>query len=183
MILVKGTWGKTVWIVFTKELKFKCHLLWCCDRWLTVSADHIVILILLLALAVKFVFFEVKDDLTSMHRPGSYARIHSSKLLSSDFFIAILCNFNNLCWILWLSGWHFCLYSGRSWVQILVWKLAIKTGPMWFLWVPPSVCWDSRWTKSVTATFQIFSYLCTNYHTICPDLVLSYWPLHWRNQA
>jgi len=60
------------------------------------SADHIVILILLLALAVKFVFFEVKDDLTKMRRPGSFARTHSSKLLPSDFFIAVLCNFNNL---------------------------------------------------------------------------------------
>ena len=60
------------------------------------SADHIVILILLLALAVKFVFFEVKDDLTSMNRPGNYARSHSSKLLSPDIFIAVLCNFNTL---------------------------------------------------------------------------------------
>ncbi|XP_047000069.1 3-hydroxy-3-methylglutaryl-coenzyme A reductase [Schistocerca americana] len=32
-------------------------------RWLTVSADHIVILILLLALAVKFVFFESEEDI------------------------------------------------------------------------------------------------------------------------
>jgi hypothetical protein len=50
------------------------------------SADHIVILILLLALAVKFVFFEVKDGLTSMHQPSSYARTHSSKLISPDLF-------------------------------------------------------------------------------------------------
>lgn len=32
-------------------------------RWLTVSADHIVILILLLALTVKFIFFEDKEEL------------------------------------------------------------------------------------------------------------------------
>lgn len=49
-------------------------------KWLTMSADHIVILILLLALAVKFVFFEVKDGLTSMHQPSSYARTHSRML-------------------------------------------------------------------------------------------------------
>ncbi|KAL3290142.1 hypothetical protein HHI36_023506 [Cryptolaemus montrouzieri] len=33
-------------------------------RWMTLSADHIVILILLLALVVKFVFFENKHELT-----------------------------------------------------------------------------------------------------------------------
>jgi hypothetical protein len=43
-----------------------------------VSADHIVILILLLALAVKFVFFEVKDELTKC-RPGECAGTHKSK--------------------------------------------------------------------------------------------------------
>nr|AFT62250.1 3-hydroxy-3-methylglutaryl coenzyme A reductase [Epicauta mannerheimi] len=32
-------------------------------KWVTVSADHIVILILLLALVVKFIFFENKEDL------------------------------------------------------------------------------------------------------------------------
>lgn len=32
-------------------------------RWLTVSADQVVILILLLALAVKYVFFEERDEL------------------------------------------------------------------------------------------------------------------------
>ena len=35
-------------------------LLYC--RWLTVSADQIVVLILLLALAVKFVLFENRED-------------------------------------------------------------------------------------------------------------------------
>ncbi|GFG35211.1 hypothetical protein Cfor_01315 [Coptotermes formosanus] len=57
-------------------------------KWLTVSADHIVILILLLALAVKFVFFEVKDGLTSMHRPGSYARTHS-RLLGVEGWVEV----------------------------------------------------------------------------------------------
>lgn len=33
-------------------------------RWLTLSADHIVILILLLALTVKFIVFEGKDEIT-----------------------------------------------------------------------------------------------------------------------
>ncbi|XP_054279080.1 3-hydroxy-3-methylglutaryl-coenzyme A reductase-like, partial [Macrosteles quadrilineatus] len=33
-------------------------------RWITGSADHIVILILLLALTVKFIFFEDKEELT-----------------------------------------------------------------------------------------------------------------------
>ncbi|CAH1158637.1 unnamed protein product [Phyllotreta striolata] len=33
-------------------------------KWLTLSADHIVILILLLALVIKFIFFENKEDLT-----------------------------------------------------------------------------------------------------------------------
>lgn len=110
------------------------------------SADHIVILILLLALTVKFVFFEVKDDLTSMHRPGSYARTHSSKLISPELFRAILHNFNTLHGILWLCGWHFCLYSGRSRVQIPVWRLAIKRG----LLVPPNVCWDRSSNEAVT---------------------------------
>ncbi|XP_021930666.1 3-hydroxy-3-methylglutaryl-coenzyme A reductase isoform X2 [Zootermopsis nevadensis] len=44
-------------------------------KWLTVNADHIVILILLLALAVKFVFFEVKDELTKC-RPSEYTGAH-----------------------------------------------------------------------------------------------------------
>lgn len=35
----------------------------CFTRWMTVSADHIVILILLLALTVKFIFFEDKAQL------------------------------------------------------------------------------------------------------------------------
>lgn len=34
-----------------------------CFRWTTVSADHIVVLILLLALAVKFVLFEEREEL------------------------------------------------------------------------------------------------------------------------
>ncbi|KAJ4434412.1 3-hydroxy-3-methylglutaryl-coenzyme A reductase, partial [Periplaneta americana] len=51
-------------------------------KWLTVSADHIVILILLLALAVKFVFFEVKDELASKYRPGDYVGNYS-RLLGS----------------------------------------------------------------------------------------------------
>lgn len=57
-------------------------------KWLTVSADHIVILILLLALAVKFVFFEMKDDLTSIHRPGSYARTHS-RMLATEGWVEV----------------------------------------------------------------------------------------------
>ncbi|RZC35616.1 3-hydroxy-3-methylglutaryl-coenzyme A reductase [Asbolus verrucosus] len=37
-------------------------------KWVTVSADHIVILILLLALVVKFVFFENKEELAEQLR-------------------------------------------------------------------------------------------------------------------
>ncbi|XP_012268013.2 3-hydroxy-3-methylglutaryl-coenzyme A reductase [Athalia rosae] len=37
-------------------------------KWLSVSADHIVILILLLALAIKFIFFEDKGELTEQLR-------------------------------------------------------------------------------------------------------------------
>ncbi|XP_049826676.1 3-hydroxy-3-methylglutaryl-coenzyme A reductase isoform X2 [Aethina tumida] len=37
-------------------------------RWVTLSADHIVILILLLALVVKFIFFENKEDLVDQLR-------------------------------------------------------------------------------------------------------------------
>lgn len=37
-------------------------------RWMTVSADHIVILILLLALTVKFIFFEDKAQLAEQLR-------------------------------------------------------------------------------------------------------------------
>jgi hypothetical protein len=50
-----------------------------------VSTDHIVILILGLALAVKFVFF----DLTNKYRPGDSAGTHTSKLVSSDVFIYV----------------------------------------------------------------------------------------------
>lgn len=50
------------------------------------SADHIVVLILLLALAVKFVFFEVKDDGLTKCQPGKYAGTYKSKfqLLSAS---------------------------------------------------------------------------------------------------
>ncbi|KAJ3639685.1 hypothetical protein Zmor_003029 [Zophobas morio] len=41
-------------------------------KWVTVSADHIVILILLLALVVKFVFFENKEDLAEQLRAHVY---------------------------------------------------------------------------------------------------------------
>nr|BAM45097.1 3-hydroxy-3-methylglutaryl coenzyme A reductase [Nasutitermes takasagoensis] len=57
-------------------------------KWLTMSADHIVILILLLALAVKFVFFEVKDDLTKMRWPGSFARTHS-RVLAAEGWVEV----------------------------------------------------------------------------------------------
>ncbi|KAJ9589270.1 hypothetical protein L9F63_017515 [Diploptera punctata] len=46
-------------------------------RWLTVSADHIVILILLLALAVKFVFFEVKDELNTTRGMDGWVEVSS----------------------------------------------------------------------------------------------------------
>jgi hypothetical protein len=42
-----------------------------------VSADHIVILIIVLALAVKFVFF----DLSNKYQPGDSAGTHTSKLV------------------------------------------------------------------------------------------------------
>lgn len=40
----------------------------CFARWVTLSADHIVILILLLALVVKFIFFENKEELQQQLR-------------------------------------------------------------------------------------------------------------------
>nr|P54960.1 RecName: Full=3-hydroxy-3-methylglutaryl-coenzyme A reductase; Short=HMG-CoA reductase [Blattella germanica]CAA49628.1 hydroxymethylglutaryl-CoA reductase (NADPH) [Blattella germanica] len=46
-------------------------------RWLTVSADHIVILILLLALAVKFVFFETRDELTTTRGMDGWVEVSS----------------------------------------------------------------------------------------------------------
>ncbi|PNF35485.1 3-hydroxy-3-methylglutaryl-coenzyme A reductase [Cryptotermes secundus] len=45
-------------------------------KWLTVSADHIVILILVLALVVKFVFF----DLTNKFQPGDRADTYTRML-------------------------------------------------------------------------------------------------------
>lgn len=45
--------------IYFTSLLFKHRI----SRWITVSADHIVILILLLALVVKFVFFENKKEL------------------------------------------------------------------------------------------------------------------------
>jgi hypothetical protein len=48
-----------------------------------VSADHIVILILVLALTVKFVFF----DLTNKYQPGDSADTYTSKLVSLALFI------------------------------------------------------------------------------------------------
>lgn len=38
------------------------------SRWVTLSADHIVILILLLALVVKFIFFENKEEIQQQLR-------------------------------------------------------------------------------------------------------------------
>jgi hypothetical protein len=55
-----------------------------------VSADHIVILILLLALAVKFVFFEVKNELTNKYWPGEYAGTHASKLVGHHHYPVII---------------------------------------------------------------------------------------------
>jgi hypothetical protein len=62
-------------------IRTECAGVLCCShcRWLTVSADHIVILILLLALAIKFVFFEVKDELTSKYRHDEQAANHNSE--------------------------------------------------------------------------------------------------------
>lgn len=45
---------------------------------MTLSADHIVILILLLALAVKFIFFENKEELAEQ------LRVHMSERLNAD---------------------------------------------------------------------------------------------------
>lgn len=48
----------------TKNSELKEHLM----TWLSVSADNIVILILLLALAVKFIFFEDRGDVVALGR-------------------------------------------------------------------------------------------------------------------
>ncbi|XP_067013691.2 3-hydroxy-3-methylglutaryl-coenzyme A reductase isoform X2 [Anabrus simplex] len=48
-------------------------------KWLTVSADHIVILILLLALTVKFIFFEDKEELTEQLLMSEKAAAESSE--------------------------------------------------------------------------------------------------------
>jgi hypothetical protein len=50
-----------------------------------VSADNIVILILVLALAVKFVFF----DLTNKYQPGDSADTDTSKLVSLSLFVFV----------------------------------------------------------------------------------------------
>lgn len=47
-------------------------------RWLTLSADHIVILILLLALVVKFIFFENKEDFTEKIKASMSENLDSS---------------------------------------------------------------------------------------------------------
>lgn len=48
------------------------------SRWVTLSADHIVILILLLALVVKFIFFENKEVLQQQ------LRVHMSERVAAD---------------------------------------------------------------------------------------------------
>ncbi|XP_015601049.1 3-hydroxy-3-methylglutaryl-coenzyme A reductase [Cephus cinctus] len=48
-------------------------------NWLSVSADHIVILILLLALAVKFIFFEDKGEITKQLRFKEEPRTEAKK--------------------------------------------------------------------------------------------------------
>ncbi|CAH1103469.1 unnamed protein product [Psylliodes chrysocephalus] len=47
-------------------------------KWLTLSADHIVILILLLALVVKFIFFENKEDFTEKIKASMSENLDSS---------------------------------------------------------------------------------------------------------
>lgn len=57
----------------------------CIMKWLTMSADHIVILILLLALIVKFILFEAKDSIeTSIRTSVSDTSIKSHKLVQTD---------------------------------------------------------------------------------------------------
>lgn len=45
------------------------------SRWLTVSADQIVILILLIALVIKFIFFENREDLHDQIRQSTVITI------------------------------------------------------------------------------------------------------------
>lgn len=53
-------------------------------RWLTVSADQVVILILLLALAVKYVFFEERDELAEqLMLPETPTGEETSKILKT----------------------------------------------------------------------------------------------------
>uniref|UniRef100_A0A1B6EGS7 3-hydroxy-3-methylglutaryl coenzyme A reductase n=1 Tax=Clastoptera arizonana TaxID=38151 RepID=A0A1B6EGS7_9HEMI len=64
----------------TDDIAFSGHFM----RWLTVSADHIVILILLLALTVKFIFFEDKEELNEQILMSSEAQdLHPDKNLDS----------------------------------------------------------------------------------------------------
>lgn len=61
------------------------------------SADHIVILILVLALAVKFVFF----DLTNNYQPGDSADSYTSKLVSlAGFIFANMQDLSPVSWYL-----------------------------------------------------------------------------------
>lgn len=54
-------------------------ILFICTRWLTMSADQIVILILLLALVVKFIFFENREELQDQIRQSTLAITKSSQ--------------------------------------------------------------------------------------------------------
>lgn len=67
------------------------------SRWVTVSADHIVILILLLALVVKFVFFENKEELAEQLRAHistetapseNKNRLFTMPLIRTTFFLS-----------------------------------------------------------------------------------------------
>jgi hypothetical protein len=66
-------------------------------KWVTVSADHIVILILLLALVVKFVFFENKEELAEQLRAHistetapseNKNRLFTMPLIRTTFFLS-----------------------------------------------------------------------------------------------
>ncbi|GLV35860.1 HMG Coenzyme A reductase [Carabus blaptoides fortunei] len=48
-------------------------------KWLTLSVDHIVILILVLALTVKFIFFEDTPEIADMHEPQSCSALLASR--------------------------------------------------------------------------------------------------------
>lgn len=60
-------------------------------KWVTLSADHLVILILLLALVIKFIFFENKEDLVQHFHPLNknfrHFRTGMPFFRSSSFFL------------------------------------------------------------------------------------------------